>query len=134
VVAMIGASAVAEREARAEAVALGVDLVEVMTAPRPARLVTRDVIVVTGEAYRRGSWAWGREPRLVLAETVPVRRGPDAVIDRALERTDVRHYLTWSRYPYFHATEGAEGGWRVWIGDARYPGRGLGGLEVRISE
>jgi inner membrane protein len=134
VVAMIGASAVAEREAGAEAVALGEEPVEVMTAPRPARLGSRDVIVVTGDAYRRGSWEWGREPRLVLAETVPIRRGPGAVIDRALERPDVRHYLTWSRYPYFHATEGADGGWQVRIGDARYPGRGLGGLEVRVSD
>lgn len=133
VAAMIGAAALAEHGARAEAAALGLEPVDVMTGPRPARLAERDVIIVTEDAYHRGSWRWNRARRLRLeSDVVPLRSGPDTAIDQALADPRVRHFLTWSRYPYARAAA-VEGGWRVWIGDARYPGRGLGGLEVRVD-
>jgi inner membrane protein len=131
VVAMIGVAALAERDARATALGMGLDALDVMTGPRPARLMARDVVVRTTDDYRSGSWRWGRSPRLELDQAVPMRRGPDAVIDAALADPRAQHYLTWSRYPYVHATA-ADDGWRVWIGDVRYPGRGLGGLEVLV--
>lgn len=131
---MIGAAALAERGARAEAQALGLEPVDVMTGPRPGRLVERDVIITTEGAYHRGSWRWNRARRLELeSDVVPLRSGPDAAIDAALTDPRVQHFLTWSRYPYARAGAAA-GGWRVWIGDARYPGRGLGGLEVRVGD
>jgi inner membrane protein len=134
VVAMIGAAAVAEREATAGATALGLQPVDVMTAPRPAALVERDVVVRTAAEYRLGSWRWDRSPRLELdGGTVPLRAGPDPVLEEALEDPRVRHFLTWSRYPYAHATADDDG-WRVFVGDVRYPGRGLGGLEIRVRE
>jgi hypothetical protein len=106
-----------------------------MTAPRPAGLVQRDVVVLAGGGYWLGSWRWDRSPRLELdGRPVSLRDGPDGVIDRALEDPRVRHYLTWSRYPYAAATA-VDGGWLVRIGDVRYPGRGsLGGLEVRVDD
>jgi inner membrane protein len=132
VLAMIGTSALAERATWSDAVALGVRPMDVMTGPRPASLVTRDVVVRTAEDYRMGTWAWGRTPRIVLDDpAVPIRQGPDAVLNQAMEDPQARHFLTWSRYPYAHAREDA-GGWTVRIGDVRYPGRGLGGLEVSV--
>jgi inner membrane protein len=133
VMAMIGAAVVAEREASAGAMALGLEPLDVMTAPRPAALVERDVVVRTAGEYRLGSWRWDRSPRLALdGGRVPLREGPDQVIDAALRDPRARHFLTWSRYPYVHATA-ADAGWAVWIGDVRYGGRGLGGLEVRVD-
>lgn len=134
VVAMIGAAGVAERGARSGALSLGVVPVDVMTGPRPASLMERDVIVRTDVDYRLGSWRWDRSPRLALSgDPVPRRQGPDDVIDRALDDPDVRDFLVWSRYPFAHATA-VEDGWVVWVGDVRYPGRGLGGLEVRVPD
>jgi inner membrane protein len=135
VAAMTGAAVLAERGARAEAGALGLEPADVMTAPNPGRVMEREVVIATADAYRHGTWRWGREPRLALTDdVVPMRSGPDRVLDAALADPRARHFLTWSRYPYARARE-AEGGWSVWIGDARYGGRGgLGGLEVRVGE
>jgi inner membrane protein len=133
VLVMIGASAAAERGARAQAAALGLEAVDVMTGPRPSRVATRDVVVATGEAYHFGSWRWHRSPRLRLdGPVLPLRQGPDPVLDRALEDRRARHFLTWSRYPYAHARP-ADGAWDVLIGDARYPGRGLGGFSITVE-
>jgi inner membrane protein len=135
VVGMVGAAALAEQGARAEAVALELEPADVMTGPRPGHVAEREVIITTGDAYHHGTWRWGRTPRLELADTVvPRRSGPDPVIDEALADPRAQHFLTWSRYPYAHARE-TDGGWRVRVGDARYPGRGgLGGLEIRVAE
>ncbi|HUG39430.1 MAG TPA: metal-dependent hydrolase [Longimicrobiales bacterium] len=134
VLLMIGTAALAERGARTGALARGLDVVDVMSGPRPGSLAARDVIVRTPGAYHPGSWRWGRTPALELAaDEVPIRRGPDAAIDRALHDPRVRHFLTWSRFPYAHVTE-VEGGWSVRFGDARYSGRGLGGLDIRVDD
>ena len=88
----------------------------------------------TADAYRFGSWAWLRSPRLKIdGDVVPIRAGPDTVIEQAMTDPRVAHFLVWSRYPYFHARP-ADGDWSVRIGDARYRGRGLGGLEVRVQQ
>jgi inner membrane protein len=132
ILAMVGVATVAERRATAEAEALGLLPLDVMTGPVPASPLERDVIVRTPVDYRFGRWRWGREPGLALRdERVPLRAGADDVIDRALQDRRVRHFLVWSRYPYAHAEEDDDG-WRVVVGDARYTGRGLGGLEVRV--
>jgi inner membrane protein len=133
VVAMLTAALVAERQAATEARAAGLTPVDVMTGPRPASLVDRDVIVATADHYYTGSWRWDRRPRVELDHTgVPRREGPDEVLERAFADPRARHYLVWSRYPFARATPEGDG-WLVRIGDARYPGRGLGGLEVRVD-
>jgi inner membrane protein len=134
VAAMIAVAALAERGAARGAVALGLEPVDVMTAPMPAEPVTREVVVRTRDAYHLGRWRWDRSPRLELAgDVIPLRLGPAAVLDEALADPRARHFLVWSRYPYAHARSDA-GGWVVRIGDARYTGRGLGGLEVRVPD
>jgi inner membrane protein len=133
IVAMVGAGMVAQRQARGEAIALGLDVVEVMTGPWPASFASRAVIVATADEYHLGRWRWGADPRLEIDETVARRTGPDDVIDRALRDRRARDFLVWSRYPYAHAAATGDG-WRVRVGDVRYPGRGLGGLEVRIPD
>lgn len=134
VAAMVATAALAERGARSGAVAQGLVPVDVMTGPRPGSLGGRDVIIRTEAAYHPGHWRWGRSPRLELSgDAVPIRAGPAPVLDRALDHPRVRHFLTWSRYPYAHASE-AGGEWSVRIGDARYAGRGLGGLSVGVGK
>lgn len=132
IVAMVGAAALTEEAAGSAARSSGLDPVDVMTGPRPGSLGDRDVIIRTDSAYHTGSWRWTRSPRLILDDdAVPVHLGPPAVIERARLDPRVAHFLTWSRYPYLHATEDV-GGWSVRVGDARYGGRGLGGLEVEV--
>ncbi len=134
VIAMIGTAALAERGARTAALSLGLEPVDVMTGPRPASLMERDVILQTGDEYRLGTWRWDRRPRLSLSgEAVPRRQGPDRVIERALAEPEVRDFLVWSRYPFVHAAPGPDG-WVVRVGDTRYRDRGLGGLEVTVPD
>jgi inner membrane protein len=132
--AMVAGAAMAERAATADARALGLEPTDVMTGPRPGRLTSRDVIVRTSTAYHTGTWSWAASPRLVLDDDpVPHRRGPDPIIDQAARDPRARHFLTWSRYPFMHARRSGAG-WTVRVGDARYSGRGLGGLDVRIED
>jgi inner membrane protein len=133
IAAMTGAAAVAENAASDGARALGLDPIDVMTGPRPGTLAHRDVIVRTPAAYHTGTWRWIAAPRLVLDnDPVPLRRGHDPAIDQAALDPRVQHFLTWSRYPFMHAVD-SHGGWIVHVGDARYTGRGLGGLEVHVA-
>lgn len=133
VAVMLGAAALAAHGADAAARAGGLLPLDVMTGPRPGSVASRDVIVRTASAYHRGSWRWGRSPRLRLdGNPLPIRQGPHEVVERALRDSGARRFLVWSRYPYAHAVEEADG-WLVRVGDARYSGRGLGGLEVRVG-
>lgn len=128
---MVGAAALAERGAYDAAHAAGLEPVDVMNGPQPGGVMARDVIIRTASAYHSGSWRWGRSPRLELGDSVSLRGGPPAVLAAALEDSRVRHFLVWSRYPYMHAVDAGDG-WQIRVGDARYTGRGLGGLDVSI--
>lgn len=134
VIAMVAVAAAAERGALAAARNAGLQPVDIMSGPQPGSIAGRDVVVRTASAYHHGSWHWTRSPRLVIGpDSVPLRRGPAAVIASALGDQRVSHFLTWSRYPYMHAVK-SDDGWRVRVGDARYTGRGLGGLEVQVTD
>jgi hypothetical protein len=54
-------------------------------------------------------------------------REAERALAAVLEEPDVRHYLTWSRFPYFRILAAAEG-YHVQVADVRYDGRGSGSL------
>ncbi len=136
-VLMVAASLVAERQALAAARAAGVRGVEaVMAGPVPADPFRREVVVATGHAYRFGTYDWGRRPALSLREDSIPRMPPGVpagVVEAALATPAARDYLVWSRFPFVTASP-ADGGWRIRLGDARYPdGQGLSGPSVFVG-
>lgn len=132
------ADEIARADVRTEAVAAGLDVRDVMVAPRPGTPFSSDVEVRTPAGYVPGSHRWGRSPRVTLRPGALVREisaedatDRPAVLARVLEaaRTDpdVRSYLVWSRYPVIRITP-RDGGWRVRVQDARYDDQGSGSL------
>ena len=143
--AMVGLDQLARRDALAAARAAGVEgVAAVMVAPLPADPLGAEVLLLTPDGYLRGDHRWTRSPRVELGgPATPLRAGEPAVgsaaisaaVAAALTQADARHYLTWSRFPYFHVAASPTG-WRVTISDARYDGRGtgsLGGVQVDVS-
>jgi inner membrane protein len=129
---MITGAGLAERGARADVRAAGIQPLDVMTGPRPGSLTVRDAVVRTDSGYLRGAWHWLASPRLRLdGSATPLQAGPPHVIDHALRDPRARDFLTWSRFPYARARP-SPGGWHVVLGDARYQGRGLGGPEIFV--
>ena len=128
------AGAVARREARAELAARGMGPVtSVMVGPVAANPFAGAVVAETPSAYHLGEWQWVAEPRLRL-DPQPVERRADHPAAIAASGTrDARHYLTWSRYPYFEV-EVHENGYLVRLRDARYRAFGqLDGPEVHLD-
>lgn len=140
---MVAAAPAAERDVRAAAAELAP--VDVMVAPLPAHPLAGEVVVATREGYVPGEHLWNGDPsvrlrpgsavpRLELAPGVDAERGRQAAT-AAEGAPEARWYLTWSRYPFVRVEE-TPGGWRVAIRDARYSGRGgggLAGLTVRLN-
>ncbi|HEX7119340.1 MAG TPA: metal-dependent hydrolase [Longimicrobiales bacterium] len=137
VVLMVGSGRAAARSVRETAHALGIGPVgRVMVAPTPANPFRSTVVVETPGAYHLGTFDWLRNPRARIGtdSILRVPRGP--VIDAAAATARARNFLVWSRFPVFVVDTLADG-YRVRIGDARYPDRGeaggLSGLVVRLD-
>ena len=134
---MVVGARVAEADATEAARAAGLAPAEVMVAPVPADPLAGEVVVATAEAYVPGTYRWsdGGRVRLSPRGTVPrlaLAPGVDAALGRrvaaaAREAREARWYLTWSRFPFVRVAPAGDG-WSVAIGDARYAGRGAGGL------
>ena len=145
VILMVAADLLARRDALAAARAAGVDGVEaVMVAPLAADPLGAEVLLRTPAGYLRGTHRWNRNPKVELdgGPPLPHRAGEpgvtadavSAAISAAVTQPEGRHYLVWSRFPYYRVAPSAEG-WRVTIADARYDGRGtgsLGGVEIEV--
>jgi len=143
----VAADAGARRDVLAVAARSGLgDVRAVMVQPLPADPLSSEVVILTREGYVRGSHAWTRTPRLRLdpQAVTPLRSGapgvPAETVDRAIALAvatpDARHYLTWSRFPYYRVAP-EQRGWRVTVSDARYDGRetgSLSGLDVHVEE
>lgn len=135
---MIGSDLAASRRVLAEATALGLGPVEaIMVAPIPANPLGGEVVIRTPTAYHLGHFRWLGEPRVTIGTDSLRIVEPDEVIAAASALDDVRHFLAWSRFPTFQV-DTLPDGYRVRIGDARYPGDwgeggGLGGLVVRLD-
>lgn len=139
-VIMTGSNHGAERLARAELTAAGMDVEEVMMAPAPANPLAGDLVAVTDRSYHRGSFHWLRRDRVRLRPAALDRLRPGSVTDpaitAALEDPRARDFLTWSRFPFVRVRPGPDAH-IVEIGDARYsetPGAGgLAGVRVRVD-
>lgn len=133
---MVGASATARRQARAELEARGLAVERVMVAPEPANPFAGSIVAAGPGAYRRGTFRWLANPRVVLSgDSIPLLPPTPAI--RAAARTDeARDFLAWSRFPFFEVEE-TPTGTSVFIGDARYAWEreagSLGGVVVRVE-
>jgi len=93
-----------------------------MVGPRPITPLTRDVIVDAGDRYETATFSW-------LGPTVTFDRGSIPKNDtlpavRLARGTDpMRHFLTWSRFPFWIVTHTADGD-EVTVGDMRFAGNG----------
>lgn len=137
ILAMVASDAAAARRVRAVAAGAGIGPIEsVMVAPVPADPFRGEVVVETPTAYHLGTFDWFGRPSVRLEGDVVPRAPRDAVIDAAAAARRVHDYLVWSRFPVFRV-DTLPDGYRVRIGDARYPdmgeGGGLGGVSVRLD-
>ena len=136
VVAMIGASMVAEPMARRAADAAGITgIEEVMYQPAPAQPHRGSLIVATREAYTFGTFRWLTPAGRVTLLPNPIPRGDwtTGEVRRAMTDSRVRDYLVWSRVPFVR-TEQTPEGTAVFFGDARFTnGPSSGALQgVRV--
>jgi inner membrane protein len=139
VVAMIGASMVAEPMARRAAEGAGITgIEEVMYQPAPAQPHRGSLIVATREAYTLGTFRWLAPAGRVTLFPNPIPRGDwtASEVRRAMADPRVRDYLVWSRFPFVR-TEQTPEGTAVFFGDARFtngPSSGaLQGVRVQLA-
>lgn len=138
-IAMIGASMVAEPTARRAAEAAGITgIEEVMYQPAPAQPHRGSFIVATREAYTLGTFRWLAPSGRVTLLPNPIPRGDwtASEVRRAMADSRVRDYLVWSRFPFVR-TEHTPGRTAVFIGDARFTdgpsGGALQGIRVVLG-
>lgn len=136
VVAMIGASMVAEPTARRAAEAAGMTgIEEVMYQPAPAQPHRGSLIVATREAYAFGTFRWFARDGRVTFLPDPIARGDwtATAVRSAMADSRVRDYLVWSRFPFVRMEQTPEGT-AVFFGDARFTdGPSSGALQgVRV--
>jgi inner membrane protein len=131
---MVVADAAGSARVVTEAGAAGIVVDDVMLAPVPANPFGGEVVIVSGEVYRLGSFDWLSRPHVRWGGAIPF--GPrDEVVLATLRLQPVRDYLRWSRFPFVEVRD-APDGWVVRFGDARYPGMmrgGLGGITVNVE-
>ena len=139
VVAMIGASRVAEPIAHRAAAAAGITgIEEVMYQPAPAQPHRASVVVATREAYTLGTFRWLAPSSRVTFLPEPIPRGDWTASDvrRAMADQRVRDYLVWSRFPFVRREQTPEGT-AVFFGDARYTdgpsGGSLQGIRITLG-
>lgn len=142
--AMVASDLAASREVRAALETRGVSEVDdLMVAPLPADPLGGEVVVRVSDGYLPGEHRWTESPRVRLhpgeivprVETVGRIPEPERVVAAAGSHPDARHFLRWSRFPFYRVEMEGED-YAVHIGDARYAGRGagsLGGLTVRLD-
>jgi inner membrane protein len=129
VLAMIGASRVAEPIAARAALAVGITgIEEVMYQPAPARPYLGSLVVATPDAYTLGTFRWLAGDGRVTLFPDPIPRGDWTMseVRRAMADPRVRDYLVWSRFPFVR-TEQTPEGTAVFFGDARYTDGPSGG-------
>lgn len=105
---------------------------DVMLGPVPANPFASQVVAETPDAYYTGRWHWLESPRFQPAPA-PIQKGDAGPIVAAARKTrDARHYLAWSRFPYYEVETHGDG-YVVRIEDARYPDGRLAGVLVRLD-
>ncbi len=126
------ASVVAEREVAARE---GAAPERLMAGPVPLNPLRRQIVYDRGDAYGFGILAWTPRPEVTLeAELLPKRLEHPAVRE-AMREPVIRDFLYWSRFPFFHVTDDADG-LVVFVNDARFsrePAEGWAGRSIRVA-
>jgi inner membrane protein len=136
---LLGLSSAGEAVATRELARLGLaEVDEVLVGPRPADPFRWDVVARTPEAYRWGRLRLLPSPRLEMTTGQLLRVEASPIATAALAAPQVRGLRVWGRY-LWHQTEPFEGGWLVFLGDARYvrrpgPGRGFASALVPLDD
>ena len=137
VLSMVALARAAEEQVRNHLVREGLFWVEeIMVTPSPANPFSGVALAELDDMYLRGTFRWFRDPRFrpdlpsIRVDEIPL------VVEAVQADPDARNFLSWSRFPYYQIDELAEG-FRIRIGDARYPGDprvgGLRGVTVYLD-
>ena len=129
IAAMVALAQAAERDVRnrlAQESIVGVG--DVMVSPAPANPLAGVAVAEVSDMYMRGTFRWNRSPRF-RPDLPGVFIGDlEPLVEAVQEDPDARNFLKWSRFPFYQVEE-VEAGFRVRVGDARYPDDpGTGGL------
>ena len=100
----------------------GVEPRALMVGPRPVTPFTRDVIVDAGDHYETGAFTWWPAGVTFDPERIPKNAQLRAVA-AAREDAAVRHFLVWSRFPFWDVEQDASGT-RVSVRDMRFMATG----------
>lgn len=106
-------------QANSQLKSLGIETVEIMSDPQPARLFLRGGVAVSELHYYRYKINWLNIDSFELVyDPVPIEE-PDRIVEAALKSPEVRGLTEWIRFPYYE-TEELDNGWQVIIRDLRY--------------
>lgn len=109
---------------------------ELMVGPEPVTPFSRQVVAAGPEGYRLGRFRWFGEPQLTLGGPRIPTPVPSPVVRAALDAPTIQGLLAWVRFPFFDVEEAPEGGYKVYVLDARYTSRrteGFGGAAVLLT-
>lgn len=106
-------------QANSQLKSLGIETVEIMSDPQPARLFLRGGVAVSESHYYRYKINWLNIDSFELVyDPVPIEE-PDRIVEAALKSPEVRGLTEWIRFPYYETKE-LDNGWQVIIRDLRY--------------
>jgi inner membrane protein len=120
--AMMASGRIGRRAVAAEADARGLAFEREMVGPVPINPFRRQVILDSGDGYRRGSLVFRPGPRVSIADRVIPEGAANPAARAAAGTPTGRRFLSWSRFPIFRV-EHSPAGERVVFSDARYPVR-----------
>ena len=136
---MIAGSALTTHHARAQLNDKGIEVIQVMANPLPARVLLRTGIAATDTHYYRFTLNWMRPDSFELwGDPIPIEE-PDHIIQTALNAPDLRGMMNWIRFPYYESRQ-TDDGWHVIIRDIRYvqpeqdTAMGIGMAVVELDE
>jgi len=116
---MIAGSKLTTLHARAHLNETGVDIMQVMANPLPARIFLRTGIAASDTHYYRFMVNWSRPDSFELTgDPIPIK-APDSIVEAALSSPEIRGLRNWMRFPIYEVRS-LDDGWVVIIRDLRY--------------
>jgi inner membrane protein len=105
--------------ARAHLASDGVETIQIMANPLPARILLRGGVASSETHYYRFVVNWTvPESFELIGEPIAIQ-SPDPIVEAALRSPDIRGLMNWIRFPHYEVSRLDEG-WRVIIRDLRY--------------
>ncbi len=97
----------------------GIEIVEVMANPLPARVFLRTGIAASEAHYYRFSINWLQSGSFeLIGGPIPIEE-PDHIVEAALDSPEIRGFRNWMRFPVYDVRS-LDDGWIVFIRDLRY--------------